>query len=187
MSKRILDRRTFLATAGKVAAGVVLVSGTTTILAANRAWAMSLKALAPYEAEVLLRMTRLLYPHDMLGDVYYAEVVEAFDAKVAANQELAQQVKNGVAALDSHFGVPWLNLSEGTQLEALTPMQGGESFFQAVRGHTVVALYNNKNLWPNFGYPGSSAEEGGYLFRGFQDAGWTLEPDAEASPPAFTG
>ena len=24
-------------------------------------------------------------------------------------------------------------------------------------------------------------------YRGFQDAGWTMEPDAEASPPAFTG
>jgi hypothetical protein len=186
MSKRILDRRAFLATAGKVAAGVALISGTTTILAANGAWAMSLKALDKHEAEVLLRMTRLLYPHDMLGDVYYAEVVEAFDAKVAADAALAEQVKNGVAALDGHFGVPWLNLSEGTQLEALTAMQA-EPFFQTVRGHTVVALYNNKNVWPAFGYQGSSAEEGGYLFRGFQDAGWTMEPDAEASPPAFTG
>jgi hypothetical protein len=24
-----------------------------------------------------------------------------------------------------------------------------------VRGHTVVALYNNKTLWPDFGYQGS--------------------------------
>jgi hypothetical protein len=51
----------------------------------------------------------------------------------------------------------------------------------------VVALYNNKNVWPNFGYQGSSAQDGGYLFRGFQDAGWTMEPDAEASPPAYLG
>jgi len=100
--------------------------------------------------------------------------------------QLADLVKNGVADLDGAFGVPWLNLSRGYQLEAMKRIEGGQ-FFQALRGHTVVALYNNKNVWPSFGYQGSSAEQGGYLFRGFQDAGWTMEPDAEASPPAFTG
>ena len=42
MSKHILDRREFLRTAGATAAAVVAVSGATTILAANRAWAMTL-------------------------------------------------------------------------------------------------------------------------------------------------
>ena len=60
-------------------------------------------------------------------------------------------------------------------------------FFGLVRGHTVVALYNNEVLWSDFGYQGSSWQEGGYLQRGFQDAGWTLQPDAEASPPPFLG
>ena len=186
MSKRILDRREFMRSAGKAAAGVVVLAGTTTILAANGAWAMSLGVLGPHEAEVLLRMTRHLYPHAMLGDVYYAEVVEGFDGKAAADPALAALVKDGVAELDSAFGVPWLSLSDGMQLEALKRMEGGE-FFQAVRGHTVVALYNNQTLWPSFGYQGSSAEHGGYLLRGFQDAGWTMEPDAEASPPPFLG
>jgi hypothetical protein len=186
MAKRILDRREFLRSAGKVAAGVVVLSGATTILATNGAWAMELKALAPQEAEVLLRMTRHLYPHEMLGDVYYAEVVEAFDAKVAADPELAALVKQGVGELDAALGVPWLKLSPGTQLGVLEQMEGGK-FFQTLRGHTVVALYNNKNVWPNFGYQGSSAEEGGYLYRGFQDAGWTMQPDAEASPPPYLG
>ena len=186
MAKRILNRREFIKSAGTAAASVALVSGATTIFASNGAWAMSLKALGPHEAEVLLRMTRQLYPHKMLGDIYYAEVVEAFDAKVAADADLAAMVKAGVAELDAIGGVPWLRLSPGTQLEVMEQVQAGK-FFQAVRGHTVVALYNNKNVWPNFGYQGSSAEEGGYLFRGFQDAGWTMEPDAEASPPAYTG
>ena len=82
--------------------------------------------------------------------------------------------------------MPWLILSEGYQLDALKRIEAGK-FFQTLRGHTVVALYNNKNMWPSFGYQGSSAQDGGYLFRGFQDAGWTMEPDAEASPPAYTG
>ena len=186
MSKRILNRREFLASAGKVAASVVLLSGMTTMLAANGDWAMELQALPQHEAEVLLRMARQLYPHAMLGYIYYAEVVEGFDTKAKASPELVTLVKEGVAELDGALGVPWLRLSDGTQLEVLHRIKDGK-FFQAVRGHTVVALYNNKNVWANFGYQGSSSEEGGYLYRGFQDAGWTMEPDAEASPPAYVG
>jgi hypothetical protein len=186
MTKRILNRREFIRGSGVAAASVVMLAGATTILASNGAWAMTLNAIPEHEAAVLLKMTRHLYPHRMLGDIYYAEVVEAFDTKIAADVQLADLVKNGVAELDRAYGIPWLDLSQGYQLEALKRIETG-TFFQTIRGHTVVALYNNKNIWPSFGYQGSSAEQGGYLFRGFQDAGWTMEPDAEASPPAFTG
>jgi len=68
MSKRILNRREFLRTAATAAATVVAAaSGATTILASNGAWAMELKALPAHEAEVLLAMTRRLYPHEMLA------------------------------------------------------------------------------------------------------------------------
>ena len=112
MSKRILNRREFMKTAGSTAAAVVAIAGTTTILASNRAWAMDLEHFSPHEAEVLLKMTRVLYPHDRVGDIYYAAVVEALDGKVKTNPEIIEQVKNGVAALDqamhvmrSQFGV----------------------------------------------------------------------------------
>jgi hypothetical protein len=186
MSKRILNRREFMRTAGTTAAAVVAIGGTTTILASNRAWAMELAVLTPHEAEVLLAMTRQLYPHDRVGDIYYAEVVEALDAKAKAAPELVQQVKDGVAALDGAMHVPFLKLSPGYQVEALQAMET-TPFFQTVRGHTVVALYNNEVLWSDFGYQGSSWQDGGYLRRGFQDVGWTLQPDAEASPPPFLG
>lgn len=186
MTKRILNRREFLKTAGTVTASVVVLSGTTTILAANKAWAMDLKVLDPHEAEVLMHMTRQLYPHDMLGDVYYAEVVEALDAKAAGEKVAPRLLKDGVAGLDKAMGVPFLKLSRGYQLDVLKGIQTSE-FFQTVRGHTVVALYNNKNVWADFGYQGSSWQDGGYLYRGFQDVGWTLQPDDEASPPAYLG
>lgn len=186
MSKRILNRREFLRSAGHAAASVAVIAGVPTILATNGAWAMSLSTVSAEDAGKLLRMTRLIYPHDALGDLYYATAVEELDAKAAADAALAQTLKSGAAELDSALGVPWLQLSEGTQVEVLRSIETGP-FFQAVRGHTVVSLYNNKLVWPNFGYQGSSFEHGGYLLRGFQDAGWTLEPDAEASPAAFTG
>jgi hypothetical protein len=186
MSKHILDRREFLKSAAVTSAAVVAVSGAATIIAGNRAWAMTLEAFGPHEAEVLLAMTRQLYPHDRLGDIYYAEVVEALDQKAKAAPELVELVKNGVAALDQAKHVPFLQLSPGYQTEVLAAMES-EPFFQTVRGHTVVALYNNQVVWSDFGYPGSSWQDGGYLHRGFQDLGWTMQPDAEASPPPFLG
>ena len=187
MSKMILDRRDFLRRAGSAAAMVVAgAGGGAAILASNRAWAMKLEMLGPAEAQALLHMTRQLYPHDSLGDVYYAEVVEAYDQKAKADAALVQLVKDGVAQLDRALGVPFVRLSPGIQTEVLQKLET-TPFFQSVRGHTVVALYNNKNVWADLGYQGSSWQDGGYLFRGFQDAGWTLQPDAEASPPPYVG
>ncbi|TIU21953.1 MAG: gluconate 2-dehydrogenase subunit 3 family protein, partial [Mesorhizobium sp.] len=45
-------------------------------------------------------------------------------------------------------------------------------FFQAVRGGLVVGLYNQKEVWPNFGYEGESYSKGGYMARGFDDIEW---------------
>jgi hypothetical protein len=183
----ILDRRQFLKTAGRATAAVaVTASGAVSIAATNGAWAMSLNQLDADTAAKLLRMSRLLYPHDWLGDIYYAQAVEALDDKVAKDPELGQMLKTGAMGLDEAMGVPWLELSENYQLEVLEAAEA-TPFFQTVRGHTVVALYNNKSVWPNFGYQGSSYEFGGYLERGFQDAGWTGDPSPEASPPAYRG
>ena len=45
-------------------------------------------------------------------------------------------------------------------------------FLKKVQGDLVTGLYNNKKLWPLFGYEGSSWEKGGYVNRGFDDIDW---------------
>ncbi len=45
-------------------------------------------------------------------------------------------------------------------------------FFQKVRSSLITGLYNNKELWPFFGYEGESASKGGYINRGFNDLDW---------------
>ena len=45
-------------------------------------------------------------------------------------------------------------------------------FFQTIRGGLVVGLYNQKDLWPIFGYEGKSYSKGGYIARGFDDIEW---------------
>jgi hypothetical protein len=46
------------------------------------------------------------------------------------------------------------------------------AFFQKIRGGLVTGLYNQKAVWPLFGYEGESFSQGGYLERGFDDISW---------------
>ena len=45
-------------------------------------------------------------------------------------------------------------------------------FFQTIRGGLVTGLYNQKAVWPLFGYEGESYSKGGYIDRGFNDINW---------------
>jgi len=50
--------------------------------------------------------------------------------------------------------------------------QNRSAFFKTLRSGLVIGLYNQKELWPLFGYEGSSADKGGYIERGFDDLTW---------------
>jgi hypothetical protein len=55
---------------------------------------------------------------------------------------------------------------------ALLEQVSAGAFFQTLRGGLVVSLYNQKAVWPIFGYEGESAGKGGYIDRGFDDIAW---------------
>ena len=50
-----------------------------------------------------------------------------------------------------------------------------EPFFRLVHSTSVVALYDDHEVWQLLGYEGSSFEKGGYLHRGFDDLDWLPE------------
>ncbi len=178
-----MNRRQFLHTGGLAAAGVAAVASGAVLVAPDGAWALQLQALDEHTAKTLLAMSRQIYPHDTLADMYYAGVVETLDGAAKDDKDLAKLLREGVAALDQTMGVKWLDLSEGNKLTTLTAIQDG-GFFQKVRGTIVVALYNNPLVWRHFGYEGPSYEFGGYIDRGFDDLAWLPEPSEDASPKA---
>jgi hypothetical protein len=178
-----MNRRQFLQTSSLAAAGAAIVASGSTLMASDGAWALELGTLSGHEGLTVLNMSRRLYPHAALGDMYYAGVVEQLDAAAKGDGGLAGLIKDGVGQLDAAKGVKWVELSEGYQLEVLESMEA-TPFFQKVRGTTVVALYNNPLVWRHFGYEGASFEFGGYLERGFDDMKWAGEPSEDASPKA---
>ncbi len=167
-----LDRRAFLA---RAAVSAVVVSNGA-LLCASEAWGLEVKALKPETARTLVKLARDIYPHDRLADKFYAVAVKGYDEKAAKDPAVLAAFEGGVAALDASakdgHGVAYADVGwESERVELLRPIQHG-AFFQGIRSDLIVSLYNQKEVWPLFGYEGESASKGGYVHRGFNDIQW---------------
>lgn len=159
---------------GAAAAALVLQAGA--VLNPREAWGLEVKALKPETMQTLLQMARDIYPHDSVPDRHYAVALKEYETKSASDAALRALVEEGVAGLDRlanerhrarYVGVPW----EAKRVALLREIEAGP-LFQKLRGGLVVSLYNQKEVWPIFGYEGESAAHGGYLERGFDDIAW---------------
>ncbi|MEL6648402.1 MAG: twin-arginine translocation signal domain-containing protein [Pseudomonadota bacterium] len=164
-----LTRRQLLSRA--TAAGASFVVGAGFMAAPDGAWAMQTTNLKPETMASLVQMARDIYPHDQVADEYYAIAVRGYDTA-----EAAEGIEAGIAALDamaqgkghaSYLAMGW----ERDRVDILRAMEDNP-FFQQIRGGLVTGLYNQKAVWPLFGYEGASYEFGGYIDRGFDDINW---------------
>jgi len=167
--QRGLTRRALLSRG--MAAGASFVVGAGFVASIDAAWALETKALQPHTMATLIQMARDIYPHDHVGDEYYAIAVKGYDSA-----EAADTVEAGIAALDAAAqGKGFADyLSVGWERDRVDILRGMEdsAFFQQVRGGLVTGLYNQKAVWPLFGYEGESYSKGGYINRGFDDITW---------------
>ena len=168
-SPRGLTRRQLLSHA--TAAGASFVVGAGFMAAPNAAWAVETVNLTPETFATLVQMARDIYPHDKVGDEYYVAAVKGYDsADAAAGIEAGIAALNAAAqgqGFDNYLAVGW----ERDRVDILRGMEDS-AFFQQIRGGLVTGLYNQKAVWPIFGYEGSSFEQGGYINRGFDDINW---------------
>src|SRR6516225_5636310 len=169
-----IDRRNFLRTAAAVppAAAVAVTAG----LSIDGAWADSAQTLKPDTMRTLVKVARDIYPHDHLADRYYIVAVTPWDVKATSDPKFKTLIEEGVAFLNQlaqanykqlYAAVAW----EEQRVALLRQIEQSE-FFGKVRSDLLVSLYNNQEVWPKFGYEGSSAEHGGYINRGFNDIDW---------------
>ena len=169
VSPKGMTRRQLLARA--TVAGASFVVGSGFVAARNAAWATELTAISPTAFATLVQMARDIYPHDKIEDQYYVIAVKGYDTA-----ETAPEIATGVSALDaaargkgfaSYLYTSW----EDDRVRILRGMEESP-FFQKVRGGLVTGLYNQKAIWPVFGYEGESYSKGGYINRGFDDIDW---------------
>ncbi len=173
MSKNSIDRaitrRQLLAKSA--AFGAAFAVGAGFVANQTAAWAIEVQHLKPETMATLIQMARDIYPHDHVGDEFYAAAVKGYDAAENRNK-----VEAGVAALNaaavgkghpSYVETVW----ERDRAAILRDMEESP-FFQTVRGGLVTGLYNQKAVWPLFGYEGESYSKGGYIKHGFDDINW---------------
>lgn len=180
-----LTRRSLLRGSGLLL-GTLAAGSTLALLAPSRAWAVELKTLSSAEGDTLMKMGRVLYPHNKLPDAVYALLAKDLDAGATSDIKTATLLRSGITALDKAAGGNFAKATAAKQLAAVKSLEG-TPFFAAVRGKCVTSLYDNDMAFAAFGYPGSAWEKGGYITRGFQDLKWLPEPSKEASPPPWMG
>ena len=164
-----LSRRDLLKTGA--AAGSLLLIGGGFVAAPNAAWALEVTHLKPSTMATLIQMARDIYPHDKIADEFYAAAVKGYDTA-----EAKAEIETGISALNaaaeglgnvSYLDTGW----ERDRVDILRSMESSP-FFQKIRGGLITGLYNQKEVWPVFGYEGESFSKGGYIERGFNDIKW---------------
>ena len=159
------DRRTLLK-------GAMLVIAGNAVMSPKEAWGLASTGLRPTTLHTMIQMARDIYPHDRLADRFYAIAIKDFDLKSAKDARVAETFEAGVDDLNQRAGGAYTALKDYPQRLALLKTIEPSPFFQAIRGSLVTGLYNQKEVWPVFGYEGESASSGGYLERGFNDIEW---------------
>ena len=168
-SPRHMTRRQLLSSG--TALGAALVVGPGFVLHSQEAWASEVEHLKPETFATLIVLARDIYPHDRLGDKFYAVVAKSHDTA-----EAAAGIEEGISSLNAlavGAGAPsYAEMGWEADRVALLRQIEATPFFQGVRGGMMTSLYNNPEVWPLFGYEGESYSEGGYIDRGFNDIDW---------------
>jgi hypothetical protein len=171
-----VTRRRFLQTGAAAAAGAAAISGGTLVLDPNGAWAMTVKTLRPETMATLVRVARDIFPHDRIGGAFYAKAVAPYDEAAGKDPAVQKLIEGGIADLEqgakAKYGTGYAAVNAENDRVALLRSMEATPFFKKVRGDLVVSLYNQKDIWPRFGYEGESASLGGYMDRGFSDIDW---------------
>jgi hypothetical protein len=102
--------------------------------------------------------------------------MKGYDEKAGSDAATRAMLETGVSTVDElarkKHGVAYADVDWEAERVALLHQIENDRFFQTVRGGLVVSLYNQKEVWPAFGYEGESASKGGYISRGFDDITW---------------
>jgi len=176
MDSDLLTRRRFVVSviALSGAAGSTLRPG---LFSISQAWAESAAPLEDSTRQTMVRMARLLFPHDALSDEVYAEVLDHALSDTASSDEFAAHLDAAAATLDQWSAGPWRELEESRQIDAMRSIEQ-EPYFIGIQDQLRLGIYNSQAFWQHVGYAGPSKGFGGYLNRGAGDIDWLPEDES---------
>ena len=175
MDQNQLTRRRFIVAVIALSgvAGSTLRPG---LFSVSQAWAESTSSPDDSVRQSMVRMARLLFPHDALSDATYAEVLDQALSDAASSDVFAEHLETAAAALDKQSDGSWRELGVTAQIDAMRSIEA-EPYFLAIQNHVRAGIYNGAAFWKHVGYPGPSKGFGGYLNRGAGDIDWLPEDE----------
>jgi len=177
-----MKRREFLKTGAMAVVGTAAAaSGFIAEASAAEEAIPKFSALKAHDAQILLQVTRQIFPHRKLSDAPYWRVVSQLDGAAQADPAVAKLLADGVAQLNSSQASKFADLNEKQKVDALKAIETTE-FFQKVRGVELQTLYSDPEVCKAMAYQGASYPIGGYLHHGFNDLAWLPDPPQSASP-----
>jgi hypothetical protein len=137
-----------------------------------------MSTIADGDRATLVRMVRIMFPHEAFPAGPYERTADAVIEAAAGTPRLAAQLVQGLVDLDAMREQRFTELSADTALTVLRAIQE-TPFFRGVFDVAVVKLYSDPEVWELLGYEGPSFDKGGYVDRGFNDLDWLPEPRIE--------
>jgi len=123
------------------------------------------------ELETLADVCYRLFPHASVPRKFYLACAQGLLDKAAGDEAIQATLDAGIKQINGTYSRVFTELTADEQDLALQRVRVSP-FFDCVRGHTVVGLYNIPEVWDYFGYQGPSFAQGGYINRGFDDVFW---------------
>ena len=173
MDQNLFTRRQFIIS-------VIALSGAAgaavepSLFALSQAWAELPDRVDEMVRLNMVRMARLLYPHDALSDEVYAGVLEQTLSDTVSGDIFARQLEEANTALTERSGGAWQDLDIAAQIEAMRSIES-ETYFTAIQNSVRAGIYNGPAFWKHVGYLGPSKNFGGYLHRGAGEIDWLPE------------
>jgi len=133
----------------------------------------STTGLTERQRKVLFRLLRVAYPHDRFPDSPYERTAKQVEQAAAGSEDGLDALAQGLDSLDADED--FLALDEEAATTAVRAIDQ-QAFFRQIHSSTVVALYDDREVWDLLGYEGASFDKGGYLERGFDDLDWLPDP-----------
>lgn len=135
----------------------------------------STTGLTERQRKVLFRLIRVAYPHDRFPDSPYERTAKQVEEAASASDDDLEALAKGLDLLDADSDGDFAALDEEAATAALRAIDQ-QPFFRQIHSTTVVALYDDREVWDLLGYEGSSFDKGGYVGRGFDDLDWLPDP-----------
>ena len=126
------------------------------------------------EHDALHMFIQQLFPINNLDASVLSELTAGLIQSEQSNSGLRESLKSCIAALQDRSGNKWLKLKPINQVAIMTQLES-EPWFTAILLQAKASLFTAPKLWARLNYGGSSLEQGGYKYNGFDDIDWLPE------------